>query len=104
MSAGHAQPALVTGRSAGARQPRRNRPQGRNDRMFSPITTPGHALLPTVAALLDPAHLGRIAGRRIERIHHEPLASVDGLSEVPLERIVATGPSGTHSFVLKRLA
>lgn len=60
--------------------------------------------LRTVAALLDPTHLGHIAGRRVERIAHEPLASVDGLSEVSLERIVASGPDGTRSFVLKRFA
>ncbi len=72
--------------------------------MTTTITTPGRALLPTVAALLDPEHLGRIEGRRVQRIHHEPLVTVDGLSEVPLERIVAGGPDGTRSFVLKRLA
>src|SRR5713226_3030193 len=60
--------------------------------------------LPTVAALLDPEHLGRLEGRHVERIEHQPLATVDGLSEVPLERIVTTGPGGARSFVLKRFA
>ena len=64
----------------------------------------GQPLLPTVAALLDPGHLGRIEGRRVESIHREPLVHVDGLSEAPLERIVTTGPDGACSFVLKRFA
>lgn len=72
--------------------------------MSTTIGMPGRPLLPTVAALLDPEHLGRIAGRRVEGIAHEPLVNVDGLSEAPLERIVASGPGGTSSFVLKRLA
>lgn len=61
-------------------------------------------LLPTVAALLDPDHLGRIEGRRVERVERRPLVTVDGLSEVPMERIVTTGPGGARSFVLKRFA
>lgn len=68
------------------------------------IAIPVRRLLPTVAALLDSEHLGHIVGRHVERIAHEPLVNVDGLSEAPLERIVASGPGGTSSFVLKRLA
>jgi hypothetical protein len=60
--------------------------------------------LPTVAALLDLEHLGRIEGRHVERIEHQPLVSADGLSEVPLERIVTIGPGGARSLVLKRSA
>jgi hypothetical protein len=60
--------------------------------------------LPTVAALLDLEHLSSIEGRHVEQIEHQPLANVDGLSEVPLERIVTTGPGGARSFVLKRFA
>jgi hypothetical protein len=68
------------------------------------IATTMRKPLPTVAALLDPEHLGRLEGRYVERIDREPLATVDGLSEVPLERIVTTGPGGTRSLVLKRFA
>lgn len=60
--------------------------------------------LPTVAALLDLEHLGRIEGRHVERIEREPLVTVDGLSEVPMERIVTAGSDGMRSFVLKRFA
>lgn len=60
--------------------------------------------LPSVAALLDVEHLGRLEGRRVERIEHQPLVSVDGLSEVPLERIVTIGPDGARTLVFKRSA
>jgi hypothetical protein len=68
------------------------------------ITTAGHRTLPTVAALLDLGHLGCIEGRRLEWIERQPMATPDGLSEVPLERIVTAGPGGARSFVLKRFA
>jgi hypothetical protein len=62
----------------------------------------GHEPLPTVAALLDREHLSRIAGWHITQIEREPLVTEDGLSQVPLERIMACGAGGTRSFVLKR--
>ena len=68
------------------------------------IATAVDRSLPTVAALLDLEHLGYLEGRHVERIEHQPLVSVDNLSEVPLERIVTIGPGGARSFVLKRFA
>lgn len=68
------------------------------------IATAMRRPLPTVAALLDPEHLGRLEGRSLERIERRPLANVDGLSEAPLERIATFGPGGPRSLVLKRFA
>jgi hypothetical protein len=69
------------------------------------IATPVRAPLPTVAALLDPAHLGRLAGQHVARVERRPLAHVDGFSEASLERIVITqAGGGVCSFVLKRFA
>lgn len=68
------------------------------------IAPPARRPLRSVGALLDPEHLGRIGGERVEQVEHASLATVDGLSEVPLERIATSGPGGTSSFVLKRFA
>lgn len=61
-------------------------------------------LLPTATSLLEPEYLGRVEGRRIDGILRQPLSSVDGLSEVPLERILTSGHGGTRAFVLKRFS
>src|SRR5260370_11430035 len=89
--------------AAGAPDRRHSRQEAgrRNQQM---IATAVRRPLPTVAALLDLEHLGRIEGRHVERVEHEPMTTPDGLSEVPLERIVTSGPGGTRSLVLKRFA
>lgn len=68
------------------------------------IATAPRTLLPTAAALLEPDYLSRVEDRRVEGILREPLSSVDGLSEVPLERILTIGSGSTGSLMLKRLS
>ncbi len=68
------------------------------------MTIAVHKPLPSVAALLDLKHLSQIEGRRVDTIEREPLVTVDGLSEVPMERVSTRGRDGTRSLVLKRFA
>jgi hypothetical protein len=54
--------------------------------------------------LLAPASLGELTRDQIVAIDRSPLSNPDGVSGVPLERVVAVGQRGDHHFILKRFA
>jgi hypothetical protein len=57
-----------------------------------------------LTVLLAPNFLSVLADDRIDSVEIAPLTTRDGVSGVPIERVVAIGERGRHHFILKRFA